>query len=269
MRTSGVGILLLILTSLSGCAPFLDSPYSDQLLRSERRLNQKSQGEIGNPEADGTVRIAVIADSHQNYRELDETIFAINNVSDIDFVVNLGDFTNSGYNLEFDQFIDSYVEIRRPAFTLQGNHDSIGAGPALFQKAFGGPNFWFETSSKRWIFFHTNDLEDLEHFDPQWLKDAVDGSAKPVVIFSHAQLTDDARYGAATRAQLTAIQADAKVVLTLNGHNHIYELTDNAGTAVLQVPRVENDWVLLEIQGTSLTIRQMKSGASTSVTLKQ
>ena len=210
-----------------------------------------------------------MADSHQNYKDLDFVIGDINKATDIDFVVNLGDFTNSAYNLEYDQFLDSFVLLRQPALTAIGNHDAIGAGPSLFKKAFGESNFWFESVSRRFIFFNSVNLEDPEEFDPNWLLQTVQSSSKPVIIFSHVNLRDPERYSGATAQTFNTIISDSKVALILNGHNHIYEVGVDNGTVMLQCPRVEGpQWLLLEIQGTQLSITHKNSGAQVWQTLK-
>lgn len=84
--------------------------------------------------------------------DLDQAIFRINQTTALDFVVNLGDMTNSAYNFEYNQFLDSIHPLRYPLLSVLGNHDSIGAGPSLFRKIFGDSNFWFESTSRRYSF---------------------------------------------------------------------------------------------------------------------
>lgn len=251
------------------CAPFQDTPFSDNLLRTERNLNQESLSRLFNIESDGKIRIAVFTDSHLNYKELDEIIFEINKTTNLDFNVNLGDFTNSGYNIEYNQFLDSFVNLKGPTLSLIGNHDALGSGPDLFRKAFGASNYWFESDSKRFIFMHSAVLEDAEGFDPEWLKKAVDDSAKPVIIFSHVPLRDPERFTGAIGQMFSDIVENPKVVMILNGHNHIYDLKIDHGTVMLQAPSADGSaWLLIEIQGISVSITEMTTGETASVTLK-
>lgn len=259
----------LALVFIISCAPFQDSPFSDQLLRPERNLNLVNQDRLGDMDADGVLRIAVFADSHQNYEDLDRVINAINLQLDVDFVANLGDFTNTAYNIEYNQFLDSYVRIWSPAFTVIGNHDAIGAGPSLFKKAFGPGNFWFESNDKRFIFFHSANWEDPDDFHPEWLKEAVDSSAKKVIIFAHVSLRDPERFLGQVAQLFDSVIKDSKVQLALNGHNHVFRLGMDNGTVMLQSPRVSGvRWLLLEIQGNNLTIKRMNTGEVIFATLK-
>ena len=254
-------ILLLsgfVFLTCGSCAPFLDSPFSDQLLRPERNIHLQSLGRLGGIEADGVIRIAVFADPHQNYKALDKVLFEINQTADIDFVAGLGDYTNSGYNLEYDQFLDGLEYVTLPKLMALGNHDAIGAGPELFRKAFGDPNFFFESPSFRFIFFNANNLETPDDFKPDWLKARVDESAKPVIIFSHVQLQDQERFSGGTAAVLGSIVEDSKVKLALNGHNHVYQLVVDHGTLLLQAARAEgSQWLVIELQGSQVCIKRM------------
>lgn len=261
--------LLSAFLTLSSCAPFSDSPFSDQLLTKERSLNEKAQEKLRNIDGDGKLRIAVLADAHQNYGALDKVIYDINQLQAIDFVVNLGDFTNSGYNLEYDQYIDSFTNLRHPGFTVIGNHDSIGAGPHLFKKAFSGLNYFFESSSKRFIFFNSANLEAQEEFSAQWLKDAVDGSSKSVIIFTHCDLRDPERFTGDNKTILDSVINDSKVVLVMNGHNHVYHLDNQNGTVLLQVPRAEGEnFMVVEIKGTQFHATNTTDGTDLWLTLK-
>lgn len=86
------------------CAPLRDSPFSSNLQRDERNLNLLNIEALSDIDADNQMVIAVFTDSHQNYRDLRNTIEHINRTANIDFVVNLGDSTNKGLNMEYDHF---------------------------------------------------------------------------------------------------------------------------------------------------------------------
>lgn len=254
---------------LATCAPFAQSPFSDQILRPERDLNIQALSRIQNVEGDGKIRIAIFADSHQNYRDLDKTIYAINGTNDVDFVANLGDFTNSAYNMEYDQFIVSHIALRHPGLTVMGNHDATGAGPALFSKVFGPSNFWFESATMRYIFFNSANLESPETFSIDWLEAAVSTSAKPIAIFTHISLRNSERFSGVVGTRFGNIIQHPLVKIHFNGHDHVYTLGADSGTIMLQVPRVEDvQWVMIEIVGSNMQIIKMPTGETVSVVLK-
>lgn len=270
MRLLLAFVLLLISTLIFvNCAPFRNSPFSDQLFHPERDLNIAAIKRIQNVEADGKIRIALYSDPHQNYKDMDATVTQINKATDIDFIVSLGDFTNSGYNFEYDQYLDTYVLLKHPVVSVIGNHDAIGAGLHIFEKVFGPTSFWFESDTKRFIFFNAVNLEDPKGFSPSWLKETIDSSSKPVFIFAHTSLRDKERYTGDTAQIFSDIIASPKVQMIFNGHNHVYGLNRDGDTVMLQSPRVEGvQWLIVEIQGSQVTITKQHTGESVGETLK-
>lgn len=253
----------------TSCAPFVDSPFSDQLLRPDRNINQTSISKLGDIEADGVIRFAVFSDSHQNYKALDEVMYQMNQQPQLDFVAGLGDYTNSGYNMEYNQFIDAIEYLKWPRILAIGNHDSIGAGPDIFKRAFGESNFYFESTSYRFIYFDSNNLENPGHFNPQWLLDRVTESTKPCLIFSHVQLRDTDRFFGNDAAIFNSVITNPKVKLILNGHNHVYDYSTDNNTIMLQVGRTEGQhWVIVEITGANFCVKRMDTGEQTCQAFK-
>lgn len=248
------------------CVPFKDSPFSDHVLTQAFDLNNAAIVKVNNVESDGEIKIALFADSHSNDHDLDKVIQQINQISNLDFVVNLGDFTDSSYNFEYDRFVDSLEALQAPSFTVIGNHDALGAGPVLFKKIFGLSNYWFETASARFIFFHTANLEDPKGFEPQWFLDAVASSVKNTFIFSHISLVDEERFALSL---FEPALLNPRVKMSIFGHKHIYSQTAVSGTVLLQVPRVQRlQWLILRINGNNIKITRMPSGEIISTTLK-
>lgn len=256
-----IALLPLILIALPGCLNFIDSPFSDTLQHGERDLNDININRLGDMDADGKLRIAVFADSHENYKSLDRVIGEINNTPDVDFVANLGDVTNMAYNMEYDRFLDSYLNIRWPVFTVIGNHDSIGQGPSLFRKAFGPSNFYFESNDYRFIFWNSINIEHEKDFDPAWLVQTVQSSTKPVFIFSHVPFDDQERFHGTLRNELVSLVTGSHVAVSLNGHNHVYDFRTDSGTVIVQCARTEGDrWLLLDITSGGMEITRMRTG---------
>lgn len=263
-------ITAFVLTS--SCAPFVDSPFSDNLLRPERNLNKLSLDKVGNPESDGVIRIAVFSDPHQNYKATDKMVFQMNQAEKFDFVAGLGDFTNSAYNLEYDEFIEAINPLRQLVINAVGNHDSIGAGPELYRKAFGPSNFYFESDNYRFIFFNSNNLENPQEFDPDWLKARVDETTKNIMIFSHVQLRDTDRYFDDVAATLGYVIEHPRVKVIFNGHNHVYDLSTDHDTIMMQCGRVAGEegthWLSITVQGNQFCVTRMDTMGNTCLTIK-
>lgn len=239
----------------SSCAPFVDSPFSDSLLRPERNLNATNIAKLDDFTSDGTIQLAIFSDPHQNYKPLDRMAFDMNQNGPYDFIAGLGDYTNQGYNLEYDQFLETYSRITGIKILAIGNHDAIGAGPELYKKAFGKANFYMDKGNYRFIFFNSANLESPENYNPEWLKDTVteaSGAGKKIFIFTHAPLRDPERFKGDDAVIMDDIIKDANVQAVFNGHNHVCMLTTDNGTVMLQCGRVETDlggshWLIVKI----------------------
>ncbi|QDK43761.1 phosphohydrolase [Bdellovibrio sp. ZAP7] len=248
---------LVFFVTLSSCAPFVDSPFSDKLLRPERNLNAQNVGQIGAVDSDGKIRLAVFADPHQNYKAIDKVTYGINQNEPFDFIAGLGDYTNSAYNLEYDSFIEAISRLNGISVMAIGNHDSIGAGPELFKKAFGPLNMYFDRGDYRFIFFNTNNLESPENFDSAWLKETATGASAPnnVFIFTHTPLRDPERFFGDDAANMDAVMTNSKVKVVFNGHNHVYQLGTDNGTITMQCGRSDSEygahWLIITIDTTS------------------
>ncbi|WP_413585938.1 metallophosphoesterase family protein [Bdellovibrio sp. HCB274] len=240
---------------LSSCAPFVDSPFSDSLLRPERGLNTQNGAMIGDINPGDSIRLAIFADPHQNYKALDKVTFGMNQNGPYTFIAGLGDYTNSSYNLEYDQFIESLSRLEGIRLMTIGNHDTIGAGPELFKKAFGELNSFVDRGAWRFIFFNSNNLESPENFSSQWLRDTVDSGPANIMIFTHTPLRDEERFHGQDAANMDYVITNSKVKIVFNGHNHVYQLTTDNGTIMLQCGRSEGDhgahWLITTLDTTS------------------
>lgn len=265
---------LILFTSLMtlACAPFISSPYSDQLLRPERNLNNRAIQSLGTLDESNGLRFLVFSDSHQNYKELDEVIYKMNQETDVDFKINLGDVTNTSYNFEYDEFLDAVKNLKGPTFYVLGNHDAVGAGYELFKKAFGSANYYFESNTYRFIVFNGNNWERPDLFKPEWLKQTVDSSTKDVIIFIHVPLTDQERFHGSVAATFDTILNDNKVKAVFNGHNHVYGSNQKYNTLLLQCGRVQGQngvhWLQIDISGGQMCITRKDSGVQECKTLK-
>lgn len=240
--------LLLILTFsatlLQGCLPeFKDSPYSDSVQSSIRTLNTQTIVSLSiNFKTASALRIGLLSDSHQNYISLSESIVELNRRSDLDFVVILGDFTNSAYNYEYDQYISLLQDLALPSITVIGNHDAIGAGVSMYRKLFGQLNSTLELDNFKFIFFHSNNLEAPKEFSLEWLEAETTGLTKKTYIFTHVSLDDMERFSSDQRSRFQAIQNNPLVEIVFNGHRHVFLYQTPAGAArKLQVPRTEGN----------------------------
>lgn len=268
-----IKVLLISLTCyLISCSPFIESPYSDEMLRPERNLNIKNLNKLTSMEADGLIKFSVFTDSHHNYRELDKVVYAHLGIDDLDFSVCLGDMTNTAYNFEYDEFLDAVKSLRVPGIFAMGNHDAVGAGVELYRKIFGAANFFFESPSFRFIVFNSNNWEDPSGFDPQWLRQTVVNSSKDVILFTHIPLNDSERYKEEVAQTFNDVMNHSRVKAVFNGHKHTYIFEERGGTVFTQAGRVQGSqgphWLTVEVSGGQICVTRMDTGGSECKNLK-
>ena len=80
-----------------------------------------------------TLRIAVISDTHQWYKDFIAEINDINKRDSIDFVIHLGDITDFGSTQEYNWAREKLQRLRYPYVVMQGNHDCLGTGNEVFR----------------------------------------------------------------------------------------------------------------------------------------
>lgn len=267
-----LSVFILIFIFFNSCFPLNDSPFSDQLRRPERNINLTALSDLNIIEQDALINIAIFSDSHQNYEELAHLTRALNKETQLDFVAGLGDFTNSAYNFEYDIFLDHISSLRHPTLNVIGNHDSIGAGPELYKKAFGPVNFYFDSKNFRFIFFNSNNLENPDDFHPQWLKDRVNETTKNVLIFTHIDLRDKERFKGQDVLVFSSIIESPNVKAVFNGHGHTYIANLDRGTIMIQCSRVKSPegthWLKVSIQAHQLCVLSMDVLRNLCFTLK-
>lgn len=224
-----------------GCAPLKNSPFSEETDTKLTNYNHVNLFDLESSQSlhDDEVVFGVISDSHQNYTSLQDWVGVANN-SDLDFTISLGDFTNQGLNFEYDAYLKSIVRLKKPHFTIMGNHDTLTKGKLLYRRIFGEYNFSFFEGGYKFIFFNNNRLDFLPiDLDWQWLEEELASSTLPKVVMMHVNPDNDEYFTAEQIEYFKEIFQSFNVRLVLHGHHHVF-LTFNEGTYVRhQVQRTE------------------------------
>ncbi|UXR66037.1 metallophosphoesterase [Bdellovibrio bacteriovorus] len=239
-------MILLILVKfavlLAGCAEFKNSPFTDELQTNTRNWNARNVAKIQALNLNDTFRIATISDTHSNYNDLRAVIREINSRSDIDFVIHLGDFTDRGYNFEYDIFVDIMKGLNKPSVVVIGNHDSIGKGPQLYRRVFGNPDFTFDFNGTKIIIANNNRLDFISSWSADWMFNEVAHSQgfDRVIVAHHVDPDSTNYFTTAQVMQFDKLYSDSKVNLVLNGHQHTFLMRAMTDYLSLQVPRIQD-----------------------------
>ena len=185
-----------------------------------------------------------ISDSHIGFHQpanmdvagtLNSTVDAINALPNQPaFVIHTGDVTHLAKAAQFDTAKSILGRLRAPLFTLPGEHDVIGAGPAAFTSAFGradAPDGWDAWDQNGVHFVALVNVFDFERMgllgqkQIDWLTNDLAGHkpSTPIVVFAHVPLyalypkwgwtTDDGEKALALLRRFDS-------VTVLNGHIH-------------------------------------------------
>jgi len=197
-----------------------------------------------------TVKFGVIADIHQGYlkdvnHRLQVFLDRVKQEEEIDFIVQLGDFTLNPTPAKSGAFLDIWNSFEGPKYHVLGNHDMDVANKTQVRAFWGMPeNYYsFDLKGFRFIVLDGNHLKDgpndYRHYERsnyyshegrghfgaeqlQWFKGQLASTDLHVVSFSHQRLSGRAD-GPDMRKAIDQANAQAgfgKFVLSLNGHGH-------------------------------------------------
>ncbi|MFN8792214.1 MAG: metallophosphoesterase family protein [Bdellovibrionales bacterium] len=203
------------------------------------------------------VRFALITDSHQNYKDLDDTVNIVNE-SGAQFVIHLGDFTDSGTRDEYEIFFAFWRDLLIPSWVVPGNHDLATTRDKLFRRVFGADNQSIVTPFAKFIFWNSNALELVPtRADLNWLQQEVASASatEPVLIFQHQDPFNNLTFTPVDRAQMTTIMSAHPQIFVFHGHLHRFSRSQVGNAEFFQIHRVEGrKWAYVEIDATNLRV---------------
>ena len=155
-----ITLLLLAMLMLTACDDvFQVHPY-DVRFDGETDINAHHIAEITSRcQNKDTLRIAFISDTHGWYSDAKDEVADINQRTGIDFVVHLGDLTDTGTTKEFIWARDVLDGLHVPYVALIGNHDFLGTGDQCYDAMFGPKNFSFIVGRIKFVCLNTNATE--------------------------------------------------------------------------------------------------------------
>lgn len=238
-------VAILMSQVLVGCGPLQKTAFGEEVqadvptniiapaISDEALVIQSKQSE--------PVVFSLFTDSHANYDDLKRVARRLQN-DNSRFVVNLGDVTDLGMAVEYDAFLHSIKPLKKPLFSIIGNHDTVGKGKAIYRKIFGAYNYAFDYAGLRWVFFNNNRLDFLnEGVDLTWLEKQVLSSPYPVLIFQHVNPFNNEYFDAAYLQRFTDLLETDKVRAVFFGHIHVNTTSFYKNTLIQSFARVEGE----------------------------
>lgn len=216
---------------MSGCDVRLqNSPFETKIYTEP--INPINLARVQAMNLGSEFKIALLGDTHFEFGRFNDSITAINTLTDIDFIIHAGDFTNLGDAWEYKTAVNIVRSSRIPVLSVPGNHDLISKGKDVYQKAFGPLNYYLQTNSHLLVFANTNRLEFYKDgLDRQWFDNVVTNykGSRELIVIAHIPPWDKEAFSAAEAAEMVSRLQANSVRLFLHGHYNEYSRVDQNG----------------------------------------
>ncbi len=221
-----------------------------------------SYGRTAAESKQGAIRFGICADVHKDLvPDADarlKTFVDRMNHEKVDFIVQLGDFCQPAPRN--DGFMAIWRSFQGPGYHVLGNHDMDGGFTRDQTVAYWeipGKFYTFDGGHFRFIVLDGNDKKDppqtgyaryMGEAQQQWLREQLEKTDRPVIVFSHQALHEDGgvENGAEVRRILEAANAAAgkrKVLACFNGHHHIDNYRPVDGIDYIHVNSMSYFWM--------------------------
>ena len=232
--------LLLIPALLTPCScDLFDTHPYDVNFSGERNINATRIALIEEQFTErDSLNIAIISDTHGSYSDASDLIDDIN-ARNFDFVIHLGDLTDTGTTTEFEWARDLLDNLQIPYVALIGNHDFLGTGEETYLKMFGQMDFSFIAANTKFLCVNTNATEyedqdqvpDLDFIRSEASNDS--NNFSQTVVCMHARPFSDQFDNNLTDSFHTCIKQMPGLLLCLNGHDHQFQNDDLFGDGII------------------------------------
>ncbi len=219
---------LLLTILFASCEGLFDTHPYDVDLHGEHNINATNIEKIKEICLNkDTLRFAVISDTHGWYTETSEEVSDINNRKDsVDFVIHLGDLTETGTTTEFKWARKYLSRLAVPYVALIGNHDFLGTGDQAYEWMFGKKDFSFIVGRVKFVGLNTNAMEydrvvavpDFEFMETEATTDTTEFDR--TIMLMHAPPYSDQFNNNVSKAFGYYLKLFPNLMFCLYGHNH-------------------------------------------------
>ena len=225
--------------ALLACGCFDIHPY-DVDFDGEKRINELQIQEIERRCADlDTLRVALISDTHNWHTDTRDEVNDINGRADIDFVVHLGDLTDTGTAKEFVWSRDILSGMHVPHVVLIGNHDFLGTGNQTYSLMYGAMDFSFIAARVKFVCLNTNATEydymaavpNFDFMEVEFVKDSA--RFDRTVVLMHAAPYSDQFNNNVCKAFRRYLDYFPGLMCCVYGHDHSSKVNDIYGDGLL------------------------------------
>ncbi len=186
-----------------------------------------------------TLRVAVMSDSHQWISDTEDVVADINRHAEVDFVMHLGDLTDTSTGKEFEWSRKALQRLQRPWVALIGNHDFLGTGEHVYRKMYGELNFSFIAGDIKFVCLNTNATEydymaAVPDFDYMLSETTADSARfSRTVVAMHARPYSDQFNNNVANAWEYYVHLFPGLICCINGHDHYLQEENLYGDGVM------------------------------------
>lgn len=235
-------LILLLLLSVVSCdkGPFHVHPYSVHI-EGERDINADNIEEIERDNLNkDTIRVAFISDTHLWLSDFKDEVSDINNRDSIDFIVHLGDITDTGTTREYNWSRDVFQKLTKPHVLVIGNHDFLGTGDQTYSAMYSRDlDFSFIAGRVKFVCLNTNATEydylaavpNFDYIEGQVKKDS--DKFDHTVVLMHARPGSEQFNNNVDKSFNYFIHQLPGLYCCINGHDHIFQSDDIFGDGLM------------------------------------
>lgn len=232
----------ILALAAAGCLEY--SPHQLPTDPGQRDLNAKAVARIVAAPVE-RVTFAVVGDTQRSFDASKAAVESINRRGDVQFVVQIGDFTNVGLWLEFREMHEIFSRLHVPYLVVVGVHDLFGNGQAIYEAMYGPRDFAFTHGRTRFVVFDSNSShhgKDGSVPDVPWLASqlAPGPDHDRALALSHVAPGQGGTFDEALTGPVLDLFASSGVDLAVSGHAHRYEAYEAGGIRIVLADSVEH-----------------------------
>lgn len=252
MRVKKLVLISLLVGFLVSCSNLFDySPYTLDFSEDERDLNRKNAELLQSKQStflnSDTITVAFTGDTHRFYSEWEGFVEKVNQITNIDFVIHVGDFTDFGLPRQYQWGSRIMNQLNVPYLVTVGNHDLVGVGHQAFLEMFGPVDFSFIVGHTKFILLNNNSREFAysgQVPDLDWLENELSYNENfdSALLIFHVPLNDN-DFDANMRDDFIGIlNSSPSIIAAVHGHIHDFEvyMLDDCSVPMINVWGVEH-----------------------------
>lgn len=146
-------------------------------------------------------------------------------------------------------------DLKKPYFTVIGNHDYNSNGAFIYKQMFGDYNYSFEFNNNKFVFFDNIYLESDNEVDFKWLSEELSDNQNFNQVFSFAHIptiSDDIT--PEMQETYKSLMQENNVALSVHGHTHSFSYEPGEVSYLIIPAMKDTAYGLISVQNNSFNV---------------